>query len=102
MSGGAKGGDAVTDPRDPFVAAMSRGRAALFARGFRDLYAEDCGATVSILAKCAADIDGYPPIECHGWARIDVPTDATAAEIDAAIRSLRCQRADRHMRAVTP
>ena len=93
----------MSDPQDPFVAAMARGRADLFARGFRDLYAEDCGAgVVSILAKCAADIDGYPPMECHGWARVDVPSDATAAEIDAAIRSLRCQRADRHMRAVKP
>lgn len=92
----------MSDQQDPFVAAMARGRAPLFARGFRDLYAEDRGATVSILAKCAADIDGYPPVECHGWARVDVPSDATAAEIDAAIRSLRCQRANQHMRAVKP
>ena len=48
----------MSDQQDPFVAAMARGRAPLFARGFRDLYAEDRGATVSILAKCAADIDG--------------------------------------------
>jgi hypothetical protein len=93
----------VSDQQDPFVAAMVRAESSTFARGFRDLYAEDCGpGTVSILAKCAADIDGYPPIECHGWARVDVPSDATTAEIDAAIRSLRCQRADRHMREVKP
>ena len=89
----------MTDgPVDPFVAAICRGHGALFARGFRDLYAESfCGDFVSLLAKCAADIDGYPPRECPGWARVDVPSDASPAEIDAAIRSLRCQRVDKHM-----
>jgi hypothetical protein len=101
--GDADGGDAVTDDQDPFVAAMRRGRAALFARGFRDLYAEDApDDRVSILAKCEADVGDRPRLECPGWARIDVRSDATPAEIDAAIRALRCQRADQHAREVAP
>ena len=68
----------MSDPQDPFVAAMARGRADLFARGFRDLYAEDCGAgVVSILAKCAADI------------RVEMACDYTPPEVEAAREAAR-------------